>query len=246
MKKNLLSASAGVYRLLSAPGFGAAKRLIGCAILGAILLTSCFNKPARMILHLPYEPEEIQTPRSYEILDYKNKAGGGAIPEWVNIWLDSGLHGVENSSAFRDRFVFIHRNEGNNFNAISLWNDNFSTELDFPRLAASRIEARFSASVVYPDEEYGDFFEILVRAASDAPWTGAVGEADFWILKKYLPYEDEPETESWEFLILVTIGKSDFTSQLNAIYQKIDPNPPPTKEQFAAISRVKDHFFEGF
>ena len=215
-------------------------------ILGALLFASCRNEPARMILNLPFEPEKVQAPRDYEILDYKNKAGGEAIPEWVSLWLDSGVRGVENLDAFSDRFVFVHRNEGNNFNALGLWKDNFLPELDFPRLAASRIEARFSRSVVYPDEEYGDFFEILVRSASEALWTGAINEGDFWIQKKYLPYEDEGERECWEFLILVTIEKTDFTSQLNAIFEKIDPNPPPTKEQIAAFNHVKDHFFEGF
>ena len=215
-------------------------------ILGIVSFTSCINRPARMILNLPFEPEVIQAPREYEILNYKNKTRGEAIPEWVNLWLDSGVHGVEALGAFNDRFVFVHRNEGNSFNALALWQDNFLPELDFPRMAASRIEARFSASVAYPDEEYGDFFQILIRAASDASWTGAVNEDDFWVLKKYLPGDDEPESESWEFVILVTIKKSDFTSQLDAIFQKVSPDPPPTDAQIAAANRVKDHFFEGF
>ena len=232
--------------LLSVFGFRIVLRFLGYAMLGAILLTSCFNRPRRMILDLPFEPEEIQAPRDYEILDYKNKTKGEIIPEWVNLWLESGISEIENLYVFSDCFVFIHRNEGNNFNALNLWNNNFSPVLDFPRLAASRIEARFSTSITYPDEVYGDFFEILVRAASDAPWTGATKEGDFWILKKYLPYEDEPETESWEFLILVIIEKSNFTSQLNTIFEKINPKSPPTKEQLAAIDQVKNNFYEGF
>ena len=215
-------------------------------ILGALLFFSCASPPTRMILNLPSISEETEPPRDYIILDYKNKTRGEAIPEWVSLWLDSGVQGVEALNAYNGRFVFVHRNEGNNFNALTLWQNNFLPDLDFPRIAASRIEGRFSASVVYPDEEYGDFFEILIRAASDASWTGAVREDDFWVQKRYLPNDDEPESENFEFLILVSIAKSNFASQLDELFQKINPNPPPTEAQIAAANRVKDHFYEGF
>ena len=220
----------------------------GSIILGAVFITSCKSEPIKqvLILNLPFEPEAVEAPREYEILDYKNKIRGEPLPEWVSRWLDSDVHGVEAQSSYDGRFVFVHRNEGNSFNALTLWVENFSPERDFPRMAASRIEARFSSSVVYPDEEYGDFFEILIRAASDAAWTGAVKEDDFWLHKKYLPHEGEPERESREFLILVTIEKPRFTTQLNAIFQTVNPNPPPTEAQIAAANRVKDRFYEGF
>jgi len=151
---------------------------------------------------------------------------------------------VEALKAYQDSYVFVKKNEGNNFNALQLWKDNFSTELDFPRLAATRIEARFS--VPYPDIEYGAFYEELIRTASDASWTDATIKDDFWIRKKYLPSETESEQENWEFLILVTIGKPDFSSQLKTIFEKINPNPPPDQNQVVAINLVKDHFYDKF
>ena len=215
-------------------------------IMGAALLFSCTSPPARMILNLPAIPEETVAPREYIILDYKNKAGGEAIPQWVNLWLDLGVHGVEALNAYNDRFAFVKRNEGNSFSALTLWKNNFLLEMDFPRMAASRIEARFSTAVAYPDEEYGDFFHILIRAASDASWTGAFIEDDFWLLKKYLPSDDEPERENWEYIILVSMRKTDFTSQLDEIFQRVNPDSPPTEAQIAATNHVKEHFFEGF
>ena len=221
--------------------------LFGCAILGAFLFASCVNQQIKPpVLNLPPKPESSGAKREYNILDYKNKSRGETVPEWFSLWQNSGVHGIETMDNYNNRFVFIRSSEGNSFNALNLWKDNFSPELDFPRMAASRIEERFSAGIPFPDEEYGGFYEALVRAASDATWMGAVKADDFWIRKKNLPTEDEGESENWEFLILVTMEKSRFTSQLDLVFEKVNPNSTPTVEQIAAINRVKDHFFEGF
>jgi hypothetical protein len=213
-------------------------------ILGAVFLSSCITNSDRRTYKLPEIPEETRNPRTFTIIDYKNKSIGEAVPEWVNLYLDSGLREVETLRTYQGSFAFVQRNEGNNFNALQLWKDNFSVELDFPRLAAARIEARFS--VPYPDEEYGAFYEALIRAASDASWTGATTGDDFWIRKRYPANETESEQENLEFLILVTMEKSRFSSQLEKIFQSINPVPPPDKNQIAAINRVKEQFFEKF
>jgi len=221
-------------------------RFLISLILGAALLSSCITDSGRKVFELPSIPEEVKIPRIFTVLDYKNKTGGEAIPEWVNLYFDSGLREVETLKPYQDSYVFVQRNEGNNFNALLLWKDNFSAELDFPRLAAARIEARFSAAVPYPDEEYGAFYEGLIRAASDASWAGAIMKEDFWIRKKYLPNETEGEQENWEFLVLVATEKSRFSSQLETVFGNINPIPPPNEKQAAAINRVKERFFEKF
>jgi hypothetical protein len=213
-------------------------------ISGLVFLSSCTTNSGGRAYELPVIPEETKTTRTFTIIDYKNKTTGNAIPEWVNVYFNSGLRGVEALRTYQGSYVFVHRNEGNNFNALQLWKDNFSVELDFPRMAAARIEARFS--VPYPYEEYGVFYEDLIRAASDASWTGAITKDDFWTRKNYPLSETESELENWEFLILVTIEKSLFSSQLEKIFGNIKPIPPPDKNQIAAINRVKAQFFEAF
>jgi len=221
-------------------------KFLSALVMGAIFLSSCLTGSDRRPYELPPIPEEVKIPRTFTITDYKNKSGGEAVPEWVNLYLDSGVREVETLKPYQSSYVFVYKNEGNNFNAMQLWEDNFSVELDFPRIAAARIETRVSAGVPYPDEEYGAFYEELIRAASDAPWTGASREGDFWIRKKYPPNETEDEQESWEFLILVTMEKTFFSSQLKAVFEKINPIPPPNENQTAAANRLKEQFFEKF
>jgi len=201
----------------------------------------------------PYTITEIFRP--FTIIDFKNKDDGQSLPEWVDLWLEGGVTAVEALDTHEGRHVFISRNEGSNFNALMQWAEWFSPELDFPRLAAARIEARFLSGVSRPDNVYGAFFVSLIRAASDALWDGAAKEEFFWIRRKFYPVEDDimemgegvfHVEEDWKFLILVTIDKSLFASQLEAIFRSIRPAPQPTRDQIAAANRVKDNFFHGF
>ena len=244
-------------------------KLLLPAIIAGVIFVSCTGNPGRRVLNFTETPVKTQTPSPFIINDYKDKANGGVIPEWVLLWLNSGtnetgIHRIEAMDEYPERYVFIHRNEGNNFIALTQWSKGFLPELDFPRLAAARIEARFSTSVPFPDYEYGAFYDALIRAASDAPWKGAVREDDFWIRREYIYSGEEdalaagddnllmtgqgppPIRESWEFLILVTMENTLFTSQLNEIFSSVKPSPQPSREQISAANKVKDRFFEGF
>jgi len=219
-------------------------RLFLAAIFALLLFGSCRSRADRLVEDQPVAPEPERSPAPYTIIDYKNKDIGGTIPQWVDIWLDFGERAVENLDVFRGRYVFVARNEANNFNALSLWKDGFSPELDFPRLAATRIEARLAYAVDDPDQGYGAFFETLIRAASDFPWTGAVRVDDFWTLRRFESGgEGAPE---WEFIILVTIDKLLFAYQFETVFQATNPNPPPTRDQRTTINRVMERFFDGF
>ena len=143
---------------------------------------------------------------------------------------------------YRNYYTFVSWSEGNNFNALNHWVEGFSPELDFPRLAAARIESRFLSATPFPDDEYGAFFETLIRTASDARWTGAVKEENFWLLRRAV----SQESGNFEFFILVTISKSAFALQLEDVFRNVRPNPPPTRDQVNAANRVRSRFYEGF
>ena len=216
------------------------------ALLG-ILLTSCLTEQPRFVLAPPDEEDEsVTTVRAFAITDFKDKDLNPEIPEWANRLFESGVHAVETMENFIDKYVFIARSEGNNFSALNLWKDGFNAMLDFPRLAAARVEARFSAGVHFPDEVYGALYESLIRAVSDARWTGMARGDDFWFRRRFTAVDDEPEREDWEFLIIVTVEKIHFTSQLNLIFQNLRPSNPPTEAQRLAFNHVVERFYEGF
>jgi hypothetical protein len=222
-----------VSRLLSV-----LKKIAIAAIPAALVM--CAGKPDTIAVKTPELPQLSSEPIS--ILDYKGKVDGEEMPEWISLYLESGVRGVETLEIYSDFYVFVSRSEGFNLNALSHWLEGFSPELDFPRMAAARIESRFLSVTRLPDDTYGSFFEAIIRAASDAPWTGAVREDDFWILKR----TDLDEKGIYEYFILVTIMKTVFTLQLDAVFLNLRPYPPPTRDQIAAANRVKERFFDGF
>jgi hypothetical protein len=222
------------------------KRFFGFTIL-VIFFASCVTEQPRFVLAPPVEADEgAEATRAFAITDYKFRSIGLGIPEWANRFIEGGNQGVRAMEANIGSFLFIAKSEGNNFSALNLWQNGFNPELDFPRLAAARVDARLSAEVHFPDVEYGALYETLIRAVSDARWTGMTREDDFWIQRRFITDDEESESEDWEFFILVTIGKAQFTSQLNSIFQNLRPAPPPTEAQRLAFNRMTERFFEGF
>ncbi|GHU72011.1 hypothetical protein FACS189450_09000 [Spirochaetia bacterium] len=196
----------------------------------------------------------MQPPEPFQIIDYQDRAKEGKIPEWVDSYLAEGIRGVENIPEFQNKYVFIGLSEGVNFNALSQWEEAFSPAQDLARLIAFRIGARFTTAVQSdPDDTYGEFFETMIKGASDAQYQGAVKETGFWILRLSPAKETDEESEEqevnrevYDFLVLISIDKKQLESQINAIFNAAKENINPRKDQAAAINRIGENFFEGF
>ncbi|MDR1902095.1 MAG: hypothetical protein LBQ88_07445 [Treponema sp.] len=192
--------------------------------------------------------QEPKRNRIYQIINYQDKDKGVEIPVWVSRYLDEGISGVEALNEYNGRYIFMAENTGINVRTLQQWSAAFSLYQDFPRKVASRIEKRLlKAAVNYPDDEYGDFFEESVKAASDAYYTGAVQEGEFWLLQQY--FEEDGVTvgqEFYIFLVLISIDKSLMENQILQIINNIDIEHKPTKEQASAVSQIKGNFFENF
>jgi hypothetical protein len=206
-------------------------------------------EPPKIIIQ-PDQAEAAGLQREQEgaILSHQNTGRGEAVPEWVSRFLDRGSRGVEELEGYEDAYAFVGVSRGMNFKALGHWAEGFSATQDFPRLAALRIEARLiNAASLYPDDEYGEFFEALVKKASDAEYTGVVKEASFWLLRQYQQDdEDAPIRERYEFFVLMYIEKGEFQAQAQTLMADIRTKKPPTREQAAAINRIKETFFDDF
>jgi hypothetical protein len=213
---------------------------------GTAVFFACLGEPAKIIIR-PETAGPEDSPRDEQmILDYQNAAERGKIPEWLTRFLDQGNQGVEELEYYRDFYVFVAENWGTNFKALSHWREGFTAAQDFPRLAAVRIEERLlRTAILYPDDEYGEFFEILVKKASDMVYTGAMKADTFWIKQMYYK-ENSPGRERYVFFVLVTVKKSELQAQIQTLLTESVPINPPAREQAAAINRVKETFFDGF
>lgn len=228
MKKTILTLSLAAVALMA----------IGCA---------SSPPPAQAPAPAPKEAPKKAAPK-YDVLDTKTMALGGDIPEWVSVYVTDGVTGVEALPKFKDKYVFIGEDSGANKEALRQWATGFTVAQDLARLVSTRVQARFAgAAAGSPDDNYGRYFENVVKSASDATYSGARKESDFWILKRY--YKEDGKTvdkEVYDYYVLVTIDKATLQKQLDAVLNGVQPDKPLTKEQQTAVDRVKQSFYEGF
>jgi hypothetical protein len=238
------------------------KQYIITFFLLAILFASCAGRQSKIIFR-PDPGQDIlqeQTGPSetWQIIESQNGPGETDVPEWVLRFYNRELRTLESTDTYSDRYLFIGRSRGDNLYALHQWVNGFSVTQDMPRLVAQRVERRLIATAsLYPDDEYGEYFEVLIKKISDDEYPGAVAEQTFWVKRKLIPGGEESNaeveladedivTERYESLVLISINKDVLQEQLRNIMDGIKTTTTPTREQTAAINRVRQSFFEGF
>jgi hypothetical protein len=207
-------------------------------ILLVIILSSCAG---RNNFYIPTPDfNAFQTNRTIEIGNIiETKGGTRSMPEWLRTFLSGGIEAVERLDAFNDKYVFIGVTRGENFTALNKWAENFTVEQDFTVLAANRIEERMVLNAsLYPDNEYGRFFEIFIKDAYGTEYQYAVKEDTYWI-KHSTP-------EVYHFFILITINKNAMQTTIRRMLTQAHAAAAPTGFHAITINRLRQNFFEGF
>jgi len=231
-------------------------------LLSIILLAACSTKKDAVIFRPdPVQdklPEQTVLSESWEIINSQTGSPEKGIPAWLRGYLDKGVQGIESLDTYKNKYVFVGENQGNNINALQQWADGFTTAQDLPRLIVQRVEKRLVASAsLYPDDEYGEYFAYLIKKVSDGEYPDANKEQIFWIKQKRIsnsgennenaeapPANDDPER--YGFFVLITINKESLQNIIQKIMADIKTNTAPTKQQRAAINTINQTFFEGF
>ena len=233
-------------------------------LLAAIIFTACSSQKGKIIFRPdPVEnvpQEQTGSSESWQIIETQSGPGETEIPVWVRSYLDGGRRGLESLDTYSGKYIFVGKNQGGNFNALQQWADSFTAEQDLPRLIVRRVERRLVASAaLYPDDEYGEYFAHMIKKVSYEEYPGAVKEQIFWLKQKKIPVSGEdddgseieipPEDidlERYEFLVLLSIDKETLQTTIQNIMTNIKTSTAPTRDQTAAINKIRQTFFEGF
>ncbi len=224
------------------------KKIIIVLSLVALALTAigCASAPAKT--EPTAAPMTAAPAVKMEVIEHKASGIGGDIPEWVQIYIESGNSGVEALDKFKDSYVFVGEDSGTNLNALRLWAQGFNVAQEMSRLISTRVQAKFAgAAVGSPDDEFGRYFENVVKSVSEADFSGARKDSDFWVYKRY--YKPDGKTEDrvvYDYYVLTTISKEALETQLQRVLDGVVVDKPLTKEQQTAVDRVKESFYEGF
>ena len=185
-----------------------------------------------------------------DITDSRDMEKEPYLPDWLSAFLGGGIEAVERIEAYAGSYLFIAVNQGVNFTSLSKWAGNFSAEHDFPLLAAERIDRRMNVSnSMYPDEEYGIFYETFVKNAYNGEYQDAVKEDTYWI-KAVTGGSGGQESaglaEVFIFYVLVSIDTAAMQDAVFDFFSQALASSAPAGAQAAAINRLRQNFFEGF
>ena len=220
----------------------------------AILLGSCAGLKANSFRPVPDYTDDVVPEKSLLIGDITETKGGAAaahLPDWLFAFINGGIEEIEKMDFYREKYCFVGTNESGNFGALNKWAENFSVIQDFPRLAAVRIEKKLiSAAALYPDDEYGSFYELMVKKAFDTEYTGAFLENTFWIKKKISQNEaanrSDGSGEVYEFFVFISIDRIAMQNIIENMMAEVLALVTPTRAQNTAIKRLQQDFFMGF
>lgn len=218
------------------------KKLIVALTAAALVMSavSCASKPE--------EKTMVKKGPAYEVIDHKTMAIGGDIPAWVVTFIETGVQGIEAMDAYKDKYVFIAEDSGANKQPLSLWMTGFNVTQEVARMVSTRVQSKFAgAAAGSPDDEFGRYFENVVKSAAEARYSGARKENDFWVMRRYFKEDGKSiDREEYTMYVLVSIDKAMLQSQIQAVLDGTAADTPPSKEQQTAIDRVKESFYEGF
>jgi hypothetical protein len=207
---------------------------------------SCANKTGSVFTPVP-DPAYFEKDKIIEIgVITETRDGGSRLPAWLSAYLTGGIEAVEQIERYSGKYMFIGHSQGLNFAAMDKWTGIYSTERDFSILAASRIERRMIANVsLYPDDEYGLFFETMVKKAYSTVYRGVQKEDVYWVKTKN--ETDEPDDDGlYVFFVLVSIDKITMQSVISNMITESAASVTVTNTQRSSINRLRQNFFEGF
>jgi hypothetical protein len=180
----------------------------------------------------------------WEIIEHE-KTGSGGLPEWVTRYLQDGSPSVEAMPEFAGRYVFVSEAEGVSLSALEQRLRDFDAPLDFPQLAALRVQRRLTVlGGDQPGAGFSRYQEEVVRALADAPWVGARREGDFWLLRSFAGEPGAEERESYLLLILLSFDQTEFRSRLDQILWQRAEDPEVEREQL--VRRTRSVFYDNF
>jgi len=216
----------------------------------ALVLCSCAgrgkNTPLIIIPEVHNDPEINNLIGIDDIIETKSGAGNANLPEWLLTFNDGGIDAVERMEQYNGKYCFIGRNESVNFEALTKLSDNYPAVQVFTRLVATRIENRLiSKAALYPDDEYGAFYEKFIKKSFDTEYPDAFIEDTYWI-KKTIPSETNGFQETYEFFAFIVIDKTIMQNVINNMIAETRATVTPTRAQINAINNIQLHFFEGF
>jgi hypothetical protein len=193
---------------------------------------------------IAYTPEPPTPPpgtRNGTITGWQGKSQGERLPAWLDMYIAGGIPSLESLPEFSDRYVFVAHADSGSLDALRYWLSSFDTTLDFPHLVFERIYARARSTLhLLPADEYGSWYETMLKAAASHTWTGA--EADpacpsCWVERDKTDAEGA-SARQYTGYILLTVPRTVLDPQLTEFLNSIKLTEGLTRAQRQNIANL--------
>lgn len=219
-------------------------KILATVLVVCLLFVSCAsNEPEPAPQPAPEPaPKEVTSRVKTEILEHKGTAlGVNTLPVWVETYVALGTKGIENLSDYAEEYCFVAELAADNLNAAQAWVNGFEIPQLIAREVSTRVESLFvGAAVGAPEDEYGTYFENVVKSSTDISYTGAKKISDWWsYIRRYDPDVENSFEDTYHVYVLYTMPKAMLDKQLADEINKAQEDPDMTDSQKAAFDNVK-------
>jgi hypothetical protein len=174
-----------------------------------------------------------------QIIEHKTSDFGGAVPNWVT----KSILELEKDERFADYYVFIvDQPGGKDLIGLQTWAKEFSAQDTIAGMIYTRVKSKFVGALAGDTNMVETYMEQVVKNVSEAEYSGLRVDDEFWIKKRYFDQSGNIEKEEYRYLFLMTVPKKSIN---DAIQRAMEGTPPETKEEKAAVDRVKESWGDG-
>lgn len=173
-----------------------------------------------------------------QIIEHKLSDFGGQPPAWVS---KTALE-LEKTKEYENFYVFIVDEPGQNLDGLKTYAKNFVAASEVARMVSTRVEAKFVGAAAGDKDMLETYMENVVKTVSKANFSGMRVNDEFWVKKRYFTQDGSVDKEEYRYLFLITVPRKAID---DAVKNGFDSNKPVTKEETAAVDRVKSAWGEG-
>ncbi len=173
-----------------------------------------------------------------QIIEHKTSDFGGNPPRWVE---KTALE-MEKDKEYEGYYVFIVDEAGQNLDGLKTYAKNFVAADTIARMVSTRVEAKFVGAAAGDKDMLETYMENVVKSVSKASFSGMRVNDEFWVKKRYFTQDGSVDREEYRYLFLITVPRKSID---DAIKNGFDAVKPVTKEETAAVDRVKEAWGEG-
>jgi hypothetical protein len=164
-------------------------------------------------------------------LDNKGRAIGVPAPDWIKLYVSSGVTAIQAQPQFKDRYCIVGEETSTNRQFALAWADNFSAQQRIGAMLRTTIASKYQAAVSGASAssggansstaaggssaEYRQEIDSSINAIVNASYSGAQRDSDWWVLmRRYDPDQKDEYSDEYTAYVLYTIPKAELNRQI--------------------------------